>query len=81
MKIFVLLIDNTVQDTVFTGLRTLCNHYELKYNTASKYKGKLPWVVDDKTYYVVVTELQKITGREKNWGKKKREASTPKDGY
>ena len=81
MTIFVLSINNKVQDTVFTGLLTLCNHYNLKYNTASKYKGKLPWVVGDQTYYVSVTELQRITGRDKNWGKKKREAFTPKDEY
>jgi len=59
-------IDGITQDTGFTSLRGVCEHYKVSYNSAAR--GKRQWFKADKFYtgtMLTITEVEvhKIIGR------------------
>lgn len=70
MIIYVLCVDNEVQNNSYTSLKSLCEDSGVSYGSASK--GKRIWIKGGVKWVVIETTLIKVKGRSENFkGKNK----------
>jgi hypothetical protein len=61
MIIYTMNIDGITQDTGFTSLRGVCEHYKVSYNSAAR--GKRQWFKENVLSVITPVQVQKISGR------------------